>query len=74
MSGEERVAIQNVVKTRQPKLVQIQADHDKGDEGVVTIDDDSAAPPSKPVSTANIGSSSSNGKVTTKSGLIVTKT
>merc|ERR1719228_2310491 len=72
MSGEERVAIQNVVKTRQPKLVQIQADHDKVDEGVVTIDDDSAAPASKPVSTLNIGSS--NGKVTTKSGLIVTKT
>jgi len=38
----------------------------------VTIDDDSAAPVSKPVSSVNIGSS--NGKVTTKSGLIVTKT
>jgi len=72
MSGEERVAIQNVVKTRQPKLVQIQADHDKKEEGVVTIDDDSTSPASKPVSTLNTGSS--NGKVITKSGLVLSKT
>jgi len=50
MSGDERVAIQNVVKGRQPKLIQLAVESESESEGEITVEEGEVpSPPGPPM-------------------------